>query len=212
MMTKINVLNASEKFNDVLDLLESKGQYSLSKISQHIQLPNLDIIISPAPDEYKTDSGILGCVSTPYLIEILVDTDREDLVDVIHNELTAVIAHELHHAIRALSGVQEKTLFQTLISEGLACHFETKFNGNTTPRFLNEVKKFEWRELYNQMQTNLNNQDFNYPDYFGVGNDAKLPERAGYWVGFNLVSEYINKYGGCASTLIGIPAEKFVAI
>jgi uncharacterized protein YjaZ len=41
---------------------------------------------------------------------------------------------------------------------------------------------------------------------------AKFPNRAGYWVGFNLVSEYINKYGGCAVTLVGTPAEELVVI
>ena len=208
MATKITILNASEKFNHVLGLLESKAQRSLIEIEKHIELPNLDIVISPCSEEYKTKSGILGCVSTPYLIEILLDTEREDLAKIIINELTAVIAHELHHAIRASSGVQEKNLIQVLISEGLACHFETKFNGCTTPKFFDEVKKYEWRDLYGQMQTNLKDSDFSYPVYFGGKDIAKFPNRAGYWVGFNLVSEYINKYGGCAATLVDIPAEK----
>ena len=147
MATKINILNASERFSYVLDLLEYKAQSSLVEIQKHIELPNLDIVISPCSEEYKTESGILGCVSTPYLIEILLDADREDLSDIINNELTAVIAHELHHAIRATFGVQEKSLLQILISEGLACHFETKFSNGATSIFFADVKKYEWRDL-----------------------------------------------------------------
>jgi len=210
MATKINILNASERFSYVLGLLESKAQSSLVEIQKHIELPNLDIVISPCSEEYKTESGILGCVSTPYVIDVLLDTDREDLSDIINNELTAVIAHELHHAIRSSFGVQEKNLLQTLISEGLACHFETKFSNGVSSSFFADVKKHEWRDLYSKMHTNLKDSDFNYSVYFGGKDTSKFPNRAGYWVGFNLVSEYINKYGGCAVTLVSISAEEFV--
>lgn len=210
MATKITVLNSSERFNHVLDLLQSKAQNSLIEIEKYIELPSLDIIISPCSDEYKTEGGILGCVSTPYLIEILLDTDREDLLRVINDDLTTVIAHEIHHSIRSASGVEEKSLFQVLISEGLACHFETKFNKTVTPKLFDEVKKYEWRDLYDQMKTDLKSFDFNYPLYFTSKDVSKFPNRAGYWVGFNIVSEYINKYGGCAASLVDIPAEKLV--
>lgn len=212
MPTKITILNASGKFNHALDLLKSKAQHSLIEIEKHIELPNLDIAISPCSEEYKTESGILGCVSTQYVIDILLDADREDLVEIINSELTAVIAHELHHVARASADIQSKSLFQSLVSEGLACHFETKFYGEITPKFFDEIKKYDWRDLYNKMQTHLKDTDFNYPIYFGGKDVAQFPNRAGYWVGFNLVSEYINKYGGCAATLVNIPAEELAVI
>ncbi|WP_448567709.1 DUF2268 domain-containing putative Zn-dependent protease [Thalassotalea ganghwensis] len=213
MPTKITVLNASGKFNHVLGFLESKAQDSLIEIKKHIELPNLDIVISPCLDEYKNESGIMGSASSQiYVIDIGLDADRKDLVDIINHKLTAVMAHEMHHVLRATSGVQEKKLFQVLISEGLACHFETKFNTHVVKEFFDEVRKYEWLDLYNKMQANLENTDFDYPVYFGGQNIAKFPNRAGYWVGFNLVSEYINKHGGCAVTLVGTPAEELVVI
>ncbi|MBU2893717.1 DUF2268 domain-containing protein [Colwellia sp. D2M02] len=210
MATKINILNASERFSHVLDLLENKAQDSLVEIKKHIELPNIDVVISPCSEEYKTESGILGCVSTPYVIDVLLDTDRKDLSNIINNELTSVIAHELHHVIRTSFGVQEKSLLQVLVSEGLACHFETKFSDDATSKFFADIKKYEWRNLYSKMQANLESTDFNYPVYFGGKDMAKFPNRAGYWVGFNLISEYIDKYGGCAVTLVGTAAEEFV--
>ena len=140
MATKINILNASERFSHVLDLLENKAQDSLVEIKKHIELPNIDIVISPCSEEYKAESGILGCVSTPYVIDVLLDTDRKDLSNIINNELTSVIAHELHHVIRASFGVQEKSLLQVLVSEGLACHFETKFSDDATSKFFADIK------------------------------------------------------------------------
>jgi uncharacterized protein YjaZ len=210
MSTKINILNASEKFNHVLDVLESRAVYALSEIQNYLELPNLDLVISPCSDEYKTKSGIMGCVTTPYVIDIMLDTDREDLVDIINVELPAVIAHEIHHAIRASSGVECKTLLQSLVAEGLACHFETKFNGNKLPSLFSGIQNQDWVALYEQMRPELNSEEFSYPVYFGGEDETKLPNHAAYWVGFNLVSQYINKHGGCAASLVLTPAEQII--
>ena len=144
MDTKLNVLNTSSKFDSVFDLLVKKGQEALGEISAYLKLPQVDIVLSPAPKEYKSDSGILGCVTSPYVIDILLDADRKDLPEVIRNELTSVIAHEIHHLVRSSLGVQEETLFQVLISEGLACHFETYFNGNKLPNIFHFNLSWIW--------------------------------------------------------------------
>jgi uncharacterized protein YjaZ len=210
MDTKINILNASAKFNHVFDVLESCAVNSLNEIQNYLKLPPLDIVISPCSDAYKTKCGIMGCVTTPYLIDIMLDTDREDLVDVINVQLSAVIAHEIHHAIRASSGVECKTLLQNIVAEGLACHFETKFNGNALPSLFDDIQNQDWMLLYEQMRPELNSVEFSYPVYFGGDDEAKFPNHAGYWVGFNLVSQYINQHGGCAASLVSIPAEQIV--
>jgi uncharacterized protein YjaZ len=210
MSTKINILNASGKFNHVLEVLESRAVNSLREIQNYLELPKLDLVISPCSDEYKTKSGIMGCVITPYVIDIMLDTDREDLVDVINVELSAVIAHEIHHAVRFSSGVECKTLLQSLVAEGLACHFETKFNGNELPSIFNDIQNQDWMLLYEQMRPKLNSEEFSYPVYFGGEDEMKFPNHAGYWVGFNLVSQYINLHGGCAASLVSIPAEQIV--
>jgi uncharacterized protein YjaZ len=210
MSTKINILNASGKFNHVVEMLESRALNALSEIQNFLELPNLDLVISPCSDEYKTKSGIMGCVTTPYVIDIMLDTDREDLVDVINLELSAVIAHEIHHAVRSSFGVECKTLFQNIVAEGLACHFETNFNGNKLPSLFNGIQSQDWVTLYEQMQPEFNSAEFSYPVYFGGEDESKFPNHAAYWVGFNLVSQYIARHGGCAASLASTPAERIV--
>jgi uncharacterized protein YjaZ len=210
MSTKINILNASGKFNHVVEVLESCALNALSEIQNYLELPNLDLVISPCSDEYKTKSGIMGCVTTPYVIDIMLDTDREDLVDVINLELSAVIAHEIHHAVRASSGAECKTLLQNIVAEGLACHFETKFNGNKLPSLFDEIQNHDWMLLYEQMRPELNSLEFSYPVYFGGEDESKFPNHAAYWVGFNLVSQFINMHGGCAASLAPMPSEQIV--
>lgn len=209
MKTKINLLNASGKFDSVFHLLEQTSINALVDIQRHIDLPPLDIVISPCSKEYVTELGIVGCVSTPYQIDIMLDADRSDLETIITNELTAVIAHELHHAVRTSTGVAESSLLQTLISEGLACHFEQQFLAKGSD-FFDELKNSPWQAYFTQISPKLHDTDFDYPLYFGANKNGQYPSRIGYWIGFNLVSEYINRYGGCAASHIGVSAESIL--
>ncbi|MEQ3515308.1 DUF2268 domain-containing putative Zn-dependent protease [Pseudoalteromonas sp. BZB3] len=212
MPTNITILNASGKFDHIFKLLESKAQSSLVEISSYIALPDIDIVISPCSQSYKTNSGILGCVSTPYVVDILLDTEREDLVDIINNELTLVMAHELHHVIRSSVTGKDDTLLQHLVTEGLACHFESELSNQASLTFFNDIKQYAWRDLYQQMLPHLSDTQFDYTIYFGGKDQSKFPNRAGYWVGFNLVVEYIKKHGGCAVTHAHIKAEELGSI
>lgn len=62
------------------------------------------------------------------------------------------------------------------------------------------------------MECQFSEINFNYPVYFGGKDEAMFPNRAGYWVGYNIVIEYIKKYGGCAVTLVDIPAGKMMTL
>ena len=208
MNIEVTVLNSSKRFDPFLSLIDFHSKATLKKIETIFPLPKLDITITPCPKEYRTKSGIVGCVHTSFHIDIMIDTERDDVKDIITDELPSVIAHELHHSLGAASGVREETLLQVIVSEGLACHFETKFNGNKLPTFLTDISKSKWQDLYNQMEPQLNEMDFDYPTYFGGADESKFPKHAGYWVGYNLISEYINEYGGCSATLINASAEQ----
>ncbi len=208
MTVNINVLNASGKFDPVLSLLEHTCDQIILEVKQVFTLPSVDICISPASEEYITVSGIMGCVTTPYVIDILLDTSRSDLVNIIENELAATLAHELHHLVRLKSGIEDSTLFEHLITEGLACHFEAKCGQKEMPGCLAEIQTSSWLELYDKMKVDLNNQDFDYRYYF-AGTTGEIPKHAGYWVGFNLVTQYIEKNGGSAVSLAMAPAAEF---
>lgn len=209
MTVNINILNASGKFDPILSLLERTCDQSILQVKQVFTLPSVDICISPASKEYITASGIMACVTTPYVIDILLDTSRSDLANIIENELAAILAHELHHLVRLKSGVEDSTLFEHLITEGLACHFEAKYGQKEMPSFFSEIQTSSWLELYDKMKVDFNNQDFDYRYYF-AGTADEMPKHAGYWVGFNLVTQYIVSNGGSAVSLATTPASEFI--
>lgn len=78
--------------------------------------------------------------------------------------------------------------------------------------FFDDIKQHDWRDLYHRMKDDFDNTDFNYPELFGGKDTTKFPNRAGYWLGVNLVSQYINQHGGCAVTLVDKPAENFAEL
>uniref|UniRef100_A0A486XMW3 DUF2268 domain-containing protein n=1 Tax=Rheinheimera sp. BAL341 TaxID=1708203 RepID=A0A486XMW3_9GAMM len=137
----------------------------------------------------------------------MLNSNRDDIAEVVKQDLAAVIAHEIYHLVRASSGMESKTLLQHIVAEGLACHFETRVNGNTLPSLFDDIQHLDWQQLYGKMRPQINNTEFSYPLYFGGEDETKFPNRAAYWVGFNLVAQYINKYGGCAVSLAAVPAE-----
>lgn len=208
MAVNVNILNASGRFDPVLTILQSACHQTLSKVEQLLTIPSVDICISPASKEYITPSGILGCVTTPFVIDILLDTSRSDLTKIITNELPSTLFHELHHLVRLASGIEDSTLFEHLITEGLACYFEASYDEKEMPDFLSEIKMSNWHELYEQMKQDLNNEDFDYRYYF-AGTADEMPKHAGYWVGFNLIAQYIEKNGGSAVSLAKTPAAEF---
>lgn len=210
MSVKISILNATGAFNDIYQQLEDEGCRAVRLIAELVSLAPVDITLSPSSAD-DAPLGIAGFVISPCRIEIMLDSSRDDIVEVVKQDLAAVIAHEVHHLVRASSGIESKTLLQHIVAEGLACHFETQVNGNTLPSLFDEIKHLDWWQLYQNMRPQLNSTEFSYPLYFGGEDEAKFPNRAAYWVGFNLVAHYINQYGGCAVSLAAAPAEQLVA-
>lgn len=207
MSIKLAILNSTGKFNDVYDVLEAESRSAIRLIEQYFSSVPVDITVSPVSAD-DAPLGIAAFVISPCRIEVMLDTNRDDLLKVIVRDIGAVIAHEVHHVVRASSGVEYKTLLQNIVAEGLACHFETKFNDNQLPSLFDGIQDQDWQQLYELMRPELKSVEFSYPLYFGGEDEAQYPNRAAYWVGFNLVSQYISKHGGCAVSLASVPAEQ----
>lgn len=122
----------------------------------------------------------------------MLDTQRADIKNVIEKELAAVLAHELHHLFRMRAGENGVALGDVLIMEGLACHFERKVNGGVTPSLFENIKDQDWRPFYAEMKDKLTSLDYNFDAYFLGSDESRWPKyMGGYWVGYNLVAEYL---------------------
>ena len=209
MPINISMLNATGKLNKYTSVLEDKIQNTLEKISDYFLLDCLDITVTPFHKGDASPSGIGGYSLSPHRVELLLDCDREDLDEVINNELASVLAHEIHHSVRIGLGVPSDTLGQQIITEGMACHFELAITNGKIPSLFNSLKNHDWQILLEQMKPLLDEKNQSVSKYFLGSEPDKFPKYAGYWVGFNLISLYVEKHQTGEFELAGMDSERF---
>lgn len=205
----ISMLNATGKLSKYTSLIENKIQYSLEIIRDHFAIDGIDITVTPFHKGDESPSGIGGYSLSPYRVELLLDCDREDLDRVIESELLAVLAHEIHHSIRIARGIPSETLGQQIITEGMACHFEVVVTGGKVPSLFDKLKYHDWRALLEQMKPLLDKKNQPVNKYFLGSEPDAFPKYAGYWVGFNLISRYLEKYRISEIELVGLDSQRF---
>ncbi|MBE5145038.1 DUF2268 domain-containing protein [Vibrio parahaemolyticus] len=209
MSYRVTLLNATGALSSVADYLYEQLNSLSLQLADHFELTNIDVTISPFGHSDAPQSGIGGYCLSPYRVEVLLDTQRTDIKTVIENELAAVLAHELHHLFRMRAGENGLTLGEVLIMEGLACHFERQVNGGIIPSLFELIKDRDWRPFYTEMKDKLTSLDYNFDAYFLGSDESRWPKYMGYWVGYNLVAEYLANFQGSELDLVGAKAEIF---
>ncbi len=170
MSYRVTLLNATGELSPISEYLHQKLDDLSSQLSSYFDLSNIDLTISPFDRNDVPQTGIGGYCLSAYRVEILLDTQRTDIKNVIEKELAAVLAHELHHLFRMRAGENGVALGDVLIMEGLACHFERKVNGGVTPSLFEQIKDQDWRPFYAEMKDKLTSLDYNFDAYF-LGSD-----------------------------------------
>ncbi|WP_421353684.1 DUF2268 domain-containing putative Zn-dependent protease [Aeromonas veronii] len=206
---QLTLLNDSGKFDGLDDTIRHVFAETAHKLNALFDLSQLDVTFSPFAEGDAPDSGIGGWAINMYRIELQLDLERPDIKEVIITELPAVLAHEVHHIVQKKNKVAAETLAETLIFEGLACYFEQRFNGGTLPSLFKESPHHDWQSLLAEMTPNLSSKQFNYLDFFYCRDNRPFPKYAGYWVGFNLVANYLAKNGLNEIEVMGLPAEAY---
>ena len=212
MAVILSILNATGKLSRYTPLIENKIQYSLGRIRDYFAIDCIDITVTPYHKGDESPSGIGGYSLSPYRVELLLDCDREDLDRIIESDLLAVLAHEIHHSIRISRGISSETLGQQIITEGMACHFEVVVTGGRMPSLFDNLKDCEWLALLEQIKPLLNKKNQSVNKYFLGSDPDDFPKYAGYWIGFNLIYRYLEKYKISEIELVGLDSQRFYNI
>ncbi len=118
------------------------------------------------------------------------------------------LGHELRRSLRWGAVGYGDTLGEVLVTEGLACHFETELRGGAVPPYAAALGPRVLTSLLRKAKTELNNADYNHPTWF-FGADS-IPLYAGYALGLERVSAYIREHRTKASLLYAKPAQDFL--
>lgn len=202
-MSKINLLltaangNLSKQREMIEDAVKTAENYAFPRLKIDW---DIDVLVTNRLyDMIIPDDGVGGRARTGDFIEFAIDEKRasEPLI-------TEMLVHELCHSARwGKNDEWMQTLFDGVISEGIATYFEAEFVKDNTydsakkTVFITTVTEradAENEKILELLRDQLDNERYDYPKIFFNGDD-KLPRWAGYSLGYYLVKKYLEQKG-----------------
>lgn len=210
-MVTLHILMASGRlaqFADIIATAESKGTKLVQRV---LPLPDIDIVVSDDPNATIPEIGVGGYAPNAHRLDIYLNPEFPNLKMDLESKLLRTLAHELHHCARWNSCGYGKTLFEAVISEGLADHFDQE---------INDVNTLPWSTALSDDQIDVMSSklievgwDNNYDHsawFFGT-QPTLIPRWTGYSLGYDIAKRYMEITGRKASALVSEPAESFFA-
>lgn len=210
-MNKINIL-LTEANGNLSDKKEMIGK--AVKVAEEYVFPKLKIdwdidvlVTNRLHDIIIPEDGVGGLTITADFIEFAINQEKAT-----ENLISEMLVHELCHASRWGKNNERMTsLFDRIISEGIATYFEAEFIKNRNERtiFIKTIlgrSDEENEKILDQLRDRLDSNEYDYNAIFFTGNN-KLPRWSGYSLGFYLVKKYLEKTG---KTIEEAFADKYV--
>jgi uncharacterized protein YjaZ len=210
MAVNIFVLTATGKLGKYKSRIAKAARKSIKIIKKKISIPDADIVFYDNPNNAIPHLGIDAFTNNINLVLVPLNPKFKNFDKTISEEMLRIFAHELHHCARMKAVGYGETLFEVMVSEGLADHFELEVTNKKPQTWDTALTAKQFSVLKKRAKKEYNNKNYNHNDWFFGSNDRKIPKWAGYTIGFNLVSEYLkNNPDKKPSELFAAKAEEF---
>ena len=198
-MNKINVLiahangNLDNKVETIKKAVKEAEQYAFPKLKIDWDIDLL--VTNRLYDIIIPEDGVGGRTRTNDFIEFAIDEEKAT-----KNLISEMITHELCHAARwGKNGEWINSLFDGVVSEGIAAYLEVEFIKDRTEKtvFIKTILERsdeENEKILEKLRSQLDSNYYDYETIFFNGND-ELPRWAGYSLGYYLVKQYLKKTG-----------------
>ena len=198
-MNKINVLithangNLDSKVETIVKAVKEAEQYVFPKLKIDWDIDLL--VTNRLYDIIIPEDGVGGRTRTSDFIEFAIDEEKAT-----ENLISEMVAHELCHAARwGKNDEWINSLFDGVISEGIATYFEAEFVKDRTEKtvFIKTILERsdeENEEILEKLRSQLDSNYYDYDTIFFNGSN-ELPRWSGYSLGYYLVRKYLKKTG-----------------
>ena len=194
-MSKISISFGSNFQNK--EMIESAIEAAEQYVFEHLKITwDVELRVSDEPRENLIlEDGVGGRTITSSLIEFVINEKVAT-----ENSIFEMVSHELCHAARwGYNAEWMNTLFDGIISEGIATYFEweiMKERGEKTffITTITERSDDENEKILESLKEQLDSKEYDYNTIFFNGND-ELPRWAGYSLGYYFVKKYLDKTG-----------------
>ena len=200
-MNKINLLltQANDNLKDCRATIEKAVQVAEQYVFSRLKIDwDIDLLVTNRLyDIIIPEDGVGGRTRTSDFIEFAIDEEKAT-----ENLISEMVAHEFCHAARwGKNDEWANSLFDGMISEGIATYFEAEFIKDRTEKTVFIKTILERSDEENEKileklrsQLDLNYCDYDYDTIFFNGNN-ELPRWSGYSLGYYLVKKYLKKTG-----------------
>jgi uncharacterized protein YjaZ len=196
MNIQLHLLLGSKRLVPFSNIIKDNFEKALPFITSKIPIIDVDVVIYDNPEGTVEEQGIGGYTPNAHLVYIPMNPEFPNLHNSINTELKRTLAHELHHALRWQNPGYGETLLDSLITEGLADHFDIEvFNQSPQPWSI-AFSDSELSELMKQAEKDFQNKEYDHYAWFYGNEELKIPRWAGYSLGFKIVKDYLQKYPG----------------
>lgn len=208
-MIQLHLLDSGGTLGRYRDQILSLAEPVLERVQTLLPLDRVDVVFYDNPQFVIPPLGIGGYCQTPHTVFIPLDPRNPDLATALETDLAPTLAHELHHALRHREPGYGDTLLGVLVTEGLACHFETPFRGGRPPYDATVLTPEQLTTLTAEAEKEFGSALYDHQRWF-FGAGGELPFYAGYSVGYDLVGRGLERLGETAATAYALPAARFL--
>jgi hypothetical protein len=175
-----------------------------------LQAEHIDVLVVPG-NRLIPDWDCNGYTHGPWRITITIDPTCDGHEKrPLDAQLRAMLAHELHHAMRSRSAGYGSTLGEALVTEGLAQCYEEQA-GCPTPNYAVEVRGPALATLARLAKDELWSDAYDHSKwFFGSKTDDTFPWSGGYSLGYVLVRSWLDRAGVSASAAVSVGAREML--
>ncbi len=182
----------------------------IDTVCRIIPLDSVEFRVLVFPERTIPRIGMSGVAPNGQQIYILLDPSHPKFNEAISTHIVQTIPHEYHHVLRYRTVGFGDNLFESMISEGLACHFALQVCKADTPAYCRALSTEQFDEWKEKAERVWFEKQFDYLEWF-VGLKKTIPASAGYTIGFAMVADYLRKHPGVTAALLyATPASAFL--
>lgn len=198
-MSEINLLvtTANENLLEQKEMIEKSAAKAREYAFSRLQIDwDIDMLVTNRLYNILIpEDGVGGRTITSDFIEFAINEKKAT-----EEAVAEMMVHELCHAARwGKNDEWINSLFDGLISEGIATYFEAEFVKDSEEQtfFIKTVLQRsdeENEKILGKLRGKLDSNEYDYNAIFYSGNE-NLPRWAGYSLGYYLVKNYLEKTG-----------------
>ncbi|OGG11649.1 hypothetical protein A2Z00_01180 [Candidatus Gottesmanbacteria bacterium RBG_13_45_10] len=211
MNIHVQTLNAGGRLTKLRHTIEEASRLAIAHVTEYIPVDNVDIIFYDHPQRAIEHLGFGGYSLTDNLVMIPVNPKFRNLEIRLKEKFVRTLSHELYHCLRHYTYAKRHTLFESLMNEGLADHFDIEINKSEPEKWDTALDKTQIEEWTNRAKEEFNSYDYNHQAWFLGSKIRNIPHWTGYSIGFSIVGKYLQKHPDKKpSHLYNVEAKEFI--